>query len=111
MKLDVHERIVCLSLLPAQGDYAALKTIRRAKEMLSFSPQELEFFELKNITTPEGKPQVVWNKDKANQAIKDIPVDEYTTNLIRNALAELNKKRNLTEEHMSIYDKFVIAYQ
>ena len=35
MKLEVHERLALLQLLPASGDYAALKTIRRAKEMIT----------------------------------------------------------------------------
>jgi len=111
MKLEVHERIALLGMLPKEGDYAALKTIRRAKEMLSFTPEELEFYELRSNVGPDGKSQVNWNKDKASQQVKDVPVDEYTMNVIRNALAELDRKRKLTEEHMSIYEKFVVMYR
>ena len=44
MRLEVHERLALLTLLPSEGDYSALKTIRRAKEMLSFTPEEMEFY-------------------------------------------------------------------
>ena len=45
MKLEVHERLALLTLFPKDGDYAALKTFRRAKEMLSFTPEEMKFYE------------------------------------------------------------------
>jgi hypothetical protein len=41
MKLDVRERLLLVTLLPDKGEYPALKTIRRAKEMLSFTPDEI----------------------------------------------------------------------
>lgn len=106
MKLEVHERIALLQILPTSGDYAALKTIRRAKEMISFTPEEVEFYEIKQI----GE-QATWNSRKASEVIKDIPVDEYTTNLIRNKLVEMDRKKQLTENHLSLYEKFVVIYQ
>ena len=111
MKLDVHERIALMSLLPTKGDYAALKTLRRAKEMLSFTPEEMAFYEVINQVGADGKPQVKWSAEKAAQKIKDCPVDEWTTNVIRDKLAEMNKKRELTEQFMSIYEKFVVDYR
>lgn len=106
MKLDVHERIALVGLLPTKGDYAALKTIRRAREMLSFTPQEIEFYE---ITSANG--QVNWNPEKASKAVKDCPVDEYTANVLREKLSEMSKKKELTEQFMSVYEKFVIDYR
>lgn len=111
MKLEVHERLLLLSLLPKEGDYAALKTIRRARESLSFSPTEQKELEMKNDITADGKPQVTWNSTKAAESVKDVPVDEYTTNVIRDALAELNKKKKLEDKHMSVYEKFIITYK
>jgi hypothetical protein len=112
MVLEVHERLALLSLLPTKGDYAALKTIRRAKEMISFTAEELAFYEIANAINPvNGKPQAHWNTKKASEVVKDIPVDEYITNLVRDKLSEMNKKGELTEDFMSLYDKFVIIYQ
>ena len=110
MKLEVHERLALITLFPKEGDYASLKTIRRAKEMLSFTPEEVEFYELKTITGADGKPSTNWNPRKASEQVKDCPVDEWTTNLFRSKLAEMNQKKKLTDEFMSVYEKFVVTY-
>lgn len=110
MILEVHERLALLQLLPNESDYKALKTIRRAKEMLSFTPEEQKILEMKN-TVVDGKPQLTWNAGKVNEIAKDVPIDEYITNLFRVALAELNNKGKLTEQTMSLYEKFVVMYQ
>ena len=107
MKLEVHERLALLQLLPASGDYAALKTIRRAKEMITFTPKELEFYGIKPGVGPDGKPTTAWNSQKAKEQIKDIPIDEFTTNIIRTELAKLEMDKNLNEQTMSLYEKFV----
>ena len=108
--LEVHERLALLQLLPQEGDYKALKTIRRAKEMLSFTPEEQKIMEMKNKVV-DGKPQLTWNAGKVNEIAMDVPIDEYITNLFRVALAELNNKGKLTEQTMSLYEKFVVMYQ
>ena len=111
MKLEVHEPITLLGLLPKEGDYSALKTIRRAREMIAFTPEEQEFYKLKNKIGADGKPTAEWSTERASQQIKDVPIDEFTTNIIRDKLAELNKKKKLTEQYISLYEKFVIMYQ
>ena len=111
MKLEVHERIALIGLLPVKGDYAALKTLRRAREMLSFTPEEQKFYELRTVPGEDGKPHTQWNAAKAAEQIKDCPVDEYITNLIRDKLSELNKKHKLTGQLLSVYDKFVVTYK
>lgn len=110
MRLEVHERLALLTLLPGEGDYAALKTIRRAREMLSFSPEEMTFYEIKSAVGADGKPQTNWSSRKAAEAVKDVPVDEYTVNVIREKLAAMNKTRKLTEQYMSVYEKFILDY-
>jgi|SRR3990172_2340555 len=111
MRLEVHERLALLTLLPTEGDYAALKTIRRAREMISFTPDEINFYEIKIVPGADGKPQTQWNTAKAGEAIKDCPVDEYTVNVIRDKLSDLNKRKKLTDQYMSIYEKFVVDYR
>ena len=111
MILEVHERLALLQLLPNKGEYAALKTIRRAKEMLTFTPEEQKTLEMTSTNSAAGVPQVNWNPSKINEVVQDCPIDEYTTNLFRDALAELNKKGELTEQTMSLYEKFVVMYQ
>jgi hypothetical protein len=110
MKLDVRERISLgglLQELSQMGDYAALKTLRRAKEMVSFTPDEQKLYELKEVAPNQWN----WNGEVAAKNVKDVPVDEYTTNLVRSTLAEMNQNQELIEQHLSLYEKFVIAYK
>lgn len=111
MKLEVHERIALLQLLPAEGGYAGLKSIRRAKEMISFTKDEIDFYEIVSGVNTEGSPFTNWNPTKAMEQVKDVPIDEFITDLLRNALVELERKKKLTDQTMSLYEKFVVMYQ
>ena len=106
MKLMVHERLALFELLPRKGNYEALKSIRVARETLSFTPEEIEFFELKQ----EGGV-TNWNKDKAAQRVLDAPLEEYIVKLFRKKLSEMEQKGELTEQYVSVYEKFVINYR
>ena len=110
MVLDVHERLALINMLPNEGDYKALKTIRRAKEMLSFTPEEMKTLNMTNDTGKDGIQRVNWDPAKVSEVVKDCPIDEYITNLFRDELAKLNEKNKLTEQTVSIYDKFVVIY-
>ena len=107
MKLAVHERLALLELLPKQGSYAGLKTIRKAKEIFSFTPEEMEFYKL-HIN---DKNRWEWDRGKASERILDAPVEEYIIDIIREKLAEMNKKGTMTETYVSLYEKFIINYR
>lgn len=111
MKLEVHERLALLNILPKEGDYAALKTLRRAREMISFTSEEISFYEIVNRQNPDGTTQTSWSAIRAAEKIKEVPVDEYTTNLIRDKLSSMSKNHKLTDEYYSLYEKFVVMYQ
>jgi hypothetical protein len=111
MILDVHERLALLNMLPSEGNYAALKTIRRAREMLSFTPGEMKTLGMETLNTPDGKANVKWDPEKAGEVVRDCPIDEYTTNLFRAELAKLEDKDKLTDSTTSIYEKFVVMYK
>ena len=111
MRLEIHERVALLNILPKEGDDASLKAIRRAREMLSITPEELNYLELKTVTGADGKQMASWNKEKAADLVKEIPVDEYVSHTIRDLLADMNKRKKLTEEYISLYEKFVVTYQ
>ncbi len=111
MKLEVHERVTLTGLLPKQEGYAGLKAIRQFRESVSFTPSEVKFYELKTVNNEQGVPTTHWNAQKAAQQIKDIPISEFITSMIRQKLVELEEKKLLTNEILSLYEKFVTTYR
>jgi len=111
MKLELHERLALMTLLPKKGDYAGLKVIRRCEEMLSPTIQEKNDYNMRNVIGQDGKPMVTWDEQKTAGEVKDIPIDEYMMNVFRLALVEMDKKKMLTIPYISIFEKFVVMYR
>lgn len=107
MKLEVHERIGIINMLPKQSDYVGLQALRVAKEIISFNPEEQEFFELK--IGDDGLWH--WNGTKASERVADLPIEKYVVEIIREKLADMNSKGELTDQYISLYEKFIINYQ
>lgn len=107
MKLELHERIALLQLLPQQGSYAELKAIRKAREIFSINQEEKEFFEI--VEDPPGSFR--WNAAKASQKVMDAPIEQYIMEIVRKKLADMEHNHKLTNDYISLYEKFVIAYR
>ena len=100
MRLNVLERLNLLMLLPQKEDIGVLKIIRDLKNSLSLSEEEYKEFEMK---TENGMTR--WNL-KGNEE-REIPIGEIASNICSNVLKEANKQKLLTEQHISLFDKFV----
>ena len=112
MILEVYERLALLDLLPKEDTYAGMKSIRRAREVLSLTSEEAIELEFKATPDESGqKMNVFLNPEKALKAAKEIPLDEYITNKIRTLLADLEKKGKLNDQTFSLFEKFVVTYQ
>jgi len=101
MNLNVFERLILLSILPKEGNFVTLKIIRKLREDLSFSEEEIAEIDLKL----DDKGNATWNpaKDKG----KEVEIGGQANKVIVEALEKLNKDNKLTENHLSIYEKFV----
>jgi hypothetical protein len=104
MKLALMERLVALELLPKEDDWAGMKEVRKAREILAFSDEELKKFEI----TQEGG-YVKWNSD-GQAYLVDLPLSEWITTKIQSSLRQKNAEKKLTERDMPIYQKFIIDY-
>ena len=137
MKLSVLERMILLNLLPPTGTFANLKVLRIAREALSFDDKEHKLLNIRyegegdkaqmrwdNHTIVEkatgievvGNPEVVQEMiRKSPDAFemkpimndKNVIMGEIVTQMIVKKLKELNGKEELTEQHYSLYEKFV----
>lgn len=127
MQLNVMERLLLLGILPKQGDFLTLKILRKLKESLSFSEKELEELSFKQkvacpqcgqsmsspepvtcgtcdeLMTPTG--EVSWKLSKDPN--KDIHMGNKAESTCKQALEDLDKKKQLEEKHLSLYEKFV----
>ena len=107
MLLEVQERLALMELLPREGDYAAIKELRKAREMINFTPEENELLKFED----KGGGILVWDVAEGAEMVRDIPVSEWATNQIRQVLINLSNEQKLTESHFSIYEKFVRQFE
>lgn len=129
MKLAVYERLILMSILPKEGDFITLKLVRKLREALSFNEKEIAEIDFKNhwrcpkcekvelspevikcedcgvSMIPAG--QVTWDEEKALRVTKDVHMGDKMFNLCVSTLKKLSDEGKLTEQHMSLYEKFV----
>jgi hypothetical protein len=99
VSLSVLERLLVLNLLPTESNVVTLLTVRKAKELVGFTDEEQKKLEFKT-----ENDRVTW---KAVGDIKEFEIGERACHLVADALNELNKNKKLTENHLSLYEKFV----
>lgn len=101
MLLSIKERLVMNMIMEQQsGRYDALKLIRKFREDLSFSEDEIKEI---NLRSEDG---VGFRWDKEIQ--KDIPIGDVVVGMIKKQFQKLDKEERLMEDHLEIYQKFVV---
>jgi hypothetical protein len=105
MRLAVLERILLVGLLGAHKDrFDVLTQIREARETLSFN--DIENAKLKFIQTGD---QSQWNPNAALEIGEvEIELADSITKIIKETLTRLNDTSQLTDQHYTLYEKFVI---
>lgn len=101
MLLNTFERLILLNILPREGDFTTLKIVRKMREDLSFTEEEHKDLSI----TVDEKGSVKW-KTEADKAIP-ITIGEKATDIIVSVLKKLNDEKKLTEQHYTLYEKFV----
>ena len=107
MLLEIQERLALMELLPREGDYASIKELRRAREIISFTPEENEVLDFKD----KGGGILVWNIEKGAKMVRDLPVSAWATSAIQQVLINMSNEKTLTEMQLSLYEKFVANYE
>ena len=102
MKLSIAERVALLGVLPAEGNFVTLKIVRQLRESLSFSEEELKGWGIKL----DGS-RMTWNEEGVKSGERDISIGERATDLIVDGLKKLDETKKLTEQHFTLYEKFV----
>ena len=106
VKLGLFERLVCMALLPAEGNFATLKIVRELQMELAPTEEEYKLAGLKDDLLTGGiNAELGWDKVED----KEIVFGDIAKAIIVSALEKLDKEEKLTQQHFSLYEKFVIG--
>jgi hypothetical protein len=104
MLLDVSERLNVQALLPLKASNVNMKLLRKAREALSFTEEEIRLLEIKEVDD-----QYRWStsgQEKVGSV--DIELGDYLTGKIVEALTALDKAEDLNSIQSDLYEKFVL---
>ena len=106
VKLNLFERLVCMALLPAEGSFATLKIVRELQMELAPTEEEYKLAGLKDDLLTGGiNAELGWDKVED----KEIVFGDIAKAIIVSALEKLDKEEKLTQQHFSLYEKFIIG--
>jgi len=104
LKLTVKERFVALSILPAQGNFVTLKVMRKLREKLTFSEEEMTFYSF--VMDEEGE-SVTWDEDVRQERDIDLTTKEFE--LLHTELSKLDTKKTLQDDQFTLYEKLIVG--
>ena len=115
MELKVQDRLILFNMLPGEGDFKTLKTIRKLREALSFTEEENNVFQFKSqgdkYIDADGNEsevlagQIYWNGKE--DVPKEIEITELGKSIIAEKFKELDQQKKLTDFHFDLYSKFI----
>lgn len=101
MDLTILERLMLASVLPEEGNILTVKIVRNLKSEIAFSEEELEEHKM---TKREGG--VAWSPDSMDY-VKEIPIGPQAMKVVVESLEKLNSEEKLTEDFITLYEKFM----
>jgi hypothetical protein len=100
MNLSVLDRVIVLTILPKEGNFATLKILQDMRMALAFTEKELKKF---NLQSNDETGQTTWEGDEE----VDIPMGEKATDIVAQAFKDLDKGKKLQVDMMTTYEKFI----
>lgn len=103
VELTLFERFIVRTLLPVEGSYSTLKIVWELRMELATTEEENKLAGLEDL--PGGGTDADdWDAVEP----KEIVFGDITKGLIVDALKKLDKLEKLTQQHISVYEKFVL---
>jgi len=100
MKLNLGERFTTLGILPKEGNFTTLKIVRDLQSTLAPNESEFKEFEIK-----QENEQIKWNKKGIEE--KELEIGEKASDVIIEALKQLDKDKKMMPVHLSVWEKFI----
>jgi len=105
MKLSVLERVLLSGMMMSyQGNFTNLKLVRVGREILSFNEEENA--QLKFTSSEQGNMSWDPTASLLLQAV-EIDLSDHMIEIIKAELVKLNDAEELTDQHFSLYEKFI----
>ena len=98
MLLSMSERLLLLDMLPTRSTLSIICAVRDMRLLLGFTAEEIGESDLR-----KDGDVIVWAKEVGEI---DIPMDDVTHEIIKNRLGQLDEAGEVTDEHVSLYQKF-----
>ncbi len=99
MTLTVKERLLLLNVLPREGDITTLRIVQNLRAALSFSEEEHARWA---IVHSGGR--VDWDTGPPQEA--EVEIGAKANVLVGETLSQLSKDKRLTEDYLTLWDKF-----
>jgi len=99
MKLFLKERLGILQILPEKGDFAQMTIKADLAKKLSAKQEEFKDLDIRN-----ENGVTMWNPEKDKG--KEIELTELEEKMIKDALKEMDSKKELTVETAELFKKF-----
>lgn len=105
VKLDVGERLTILELLfNSKGNYVTMKHIHELQvDIIGFNDDEIKNYNLKT----NEKGILTWNQKGAEEL--EFKLDDTKFDIIKEKVLKLDESEQLTERHLSLYEKFIAS--
>lgn len=103
VKLNLYERVVVMSLLPVEANFMTWRIIKELQMELAPSDEEAVLAGLDKL--PGGGIKA---ENWFIVVEKEIVFGDIALGLVVDALKKLDKAEKLTNDHFTIYEKFII---
>ena len=107
MELTVLERANLLNILPKEGNFTTLKTVRKLRESLSLREDEVEKWRVQ--ITEEGRMSWRVVDDGGNPVSQEAEVEitESGKDIVKAVLRRLDERDALKDDYFTLYEKFI----
>ena len=104
MKLSIGERYILGELLPKEGSFKTLKILRKLREALSYSEEDIKLYQLREEPDGKGTSTLLWDVSVPDA---EIEIGEQAHKMIVESLAKLDLEGKITNREFGLYEKFI----
>jgi hypothetical protein len=105
MLLSLQDRLRLLGLLPKEGTIATIRIVRKLREDLSFSEEEMKDSGLVEVADPNNPAMANFTWVREIEP-KEIEIGEVARKVVIDAFTALERASQMTEVLLDLYDRF-----